>query len=131
MKKKYSIRETFIIDQSGNAGSGTTSCELTVTNLLQSCSGDTTISMESGAIVVSSTIIPETDNTSDLGITSRRFRQLNSISGTSTYWSTQSLDASNIRTNMIDLGTDSQNNLRILNADSSVLANDTVVGGSY
>jgi hypothetical protein len=63
----------------------------------------------------------------DVGSTSKRFRDINTVSGTSTVW-TSSIK---VNTPTLDLGNDYQGNLRQITADNSIIQNDTLLGGTY
>jgi hypothetical protein len=97
-------------------------------------------------------ITPSTDGTVDLGgeltvtdvrytgasttglttpwtstFTGQRFRSINTVSGGSTVWtSTYSVNTPNL-----DLGLDSSGNTRIITADSSVIQDDLLFGGTF
>lgn len=72
-------------------------------------------------------IVPVTNETIDLGTPIRRFREINTLSGTSTYWSA----TTRVYTPEVDLGPDGDGNSRIINANNSVIQNDVLFGGSY
>lgn len=80
-----------------------------------------------GNTEVTGDITPTTDNISNLGTSIKRFRDINTVSGTSTVWT------STIRviTPELDLGLDSSGNTRIITADNSIIQNDTLLGGTY
>ena len=88
-------------------------------NNIAACSGDT--------INVESSLTPAIDNGVDVGTPFRRYREVNTVNGMSSIW------ASTIRvvTPEVTLGYDSGGELRILNANSSILQNDLINGGSY
>lgn len=78
-------------------------------------------------INLESSITPtQTDNV-DLGLPLLRFRDVNTLSGTSSYWTS----TVKVITPEIDLGLDSLGNSRIINADTSVINNDTLNGGIF
>lgn len=84
-------------------------------------------SCSNSGITLTDSILPLPDNSINLGIPSRRFRDINTFSGTSTVWtSTQE-----VITPQLTLGLDSLGNLRIITADNSILQNDTLLGGTY
>lgn len=103
----------------GSFTGGTGSCitELYVENIHSCTTG----------ITVHNDIIPSSDNTIDLGINSKRYRKINTVSGTTSYWAA----TVKVETPEIDLGLDSQNEQRTITADSSVINNDTLFGGNY
>ena len=96
-----------------NCGTGST-----IVNILEAC--DDVITIASG-------IVPPSDGLISVGTPIRRFREVNTVSGMTTIWS------STIRvvTPEVSLGYDSQGELRILTANSSILQNDIISGGSY
>jgi hypothetical protein len=72
-------------------------------------------------------IIPNNDIVVDLGTPIKRFRDVNTFSGTTTVWtSTQ-----RINTPEINLGLDNLNNQRIITADNSIISNDILNGGQF
>ena len=96
-----------------NCGTGST-----IINTLEACDD---------VITIASDIVPQSDGLISVGTPVRRFREINSVSGMTTIW------ASSIRvvTPEVTLGYDSDGELRILTANSSVLQNDNLLGGSY
>lgn len=82
-------------------------------------------------ITTTGDILPQTDNTVDLGTTLKRFRNINTVKGESTLWVTDSLSATSITATTIDLGLDSQSNSRIITANTSILNNDCLDGSTY
>jgi hypothetical protein len=103
----------------GSFTGGTGSCitELYVENV-HSCST---------GITVHNTIIPNADNTIDLGVNSKRFRKVNTVEGESTVW----VSTIKITTPEVDLGLDSQNEPRLITANNSIINNDILLGGNY
>lgn len=103
----------------GTFTGGTGSCitELYVENIHSCTTG----------ITIHNDIIPMSGNTIDIGSDSKRFRQINTISGTTSYWTA----TVKVETPEVNLGLDSQNELRIITANSSVINNDTLFGGNY
>lgn len=98
-----------------NCGSGSTA----FFNTISACTDNT--------INVGSSLTPIVDNSVDIGTSLRRYREVNTVNGMSTIW------ASTVRvvTPEVTLGYDSMGELRILNANSSILQNDVINGGSY
>lgn len=96
-----------------NCGTGST-----IVNILEACDD---------VITIASDIVPPSDGLISVGTPIRRFREVNTVSGMTTIWS------STIRvvTPEVSLGYDSQGELRILTANSSILQNDIISGGSY
>lgn len=123
------INETFIIESVGDAAVFTaiTACTEVVTNLVVSCSGDSKIQLSSGETIFNTTITPSSDSTIDIGTPPKRFRNINTVSGTSTVWQA----TIRIKTPKLDLGLDSNGENREINADNSIIKDDTLLGGSY
>jgi hypothetical protein len=78
-------------------------------------------------INIYSDILPDSDNTIDLGSDLKRFRDINTVSGTSSYWTS----TVKVSTPELDLGYDNSGDLRIINANNSIIQNDILVGGLY
>ena len=124
-----SINTTFILEPMSVTG-GTpviSACTAVYTNELISCDGDSTIQLSTGETIFNTSIMPSIDGGIDLGSPLRRFREINTYSGTSTYWTA----TTSVTTPMLDLGLDSSGNTRIITADNSVIQNDTLFGGIY
>jgi hypothetical protein len=108
--------------QTGGGGTftgGTGSCitDLYIDNL-HSCNT---------GITLHNSVIPQNDNTIDLGTPIRRFRNINTISGTTSYWTT----TVKVITPELDLGNDGLGNSRIITANNSVIQNDVLNGGTF
>jgi hypothetical protein len=97
----------------------------TFTDYIDPCSTGVTIS--NNFSVTTNEIIPTSDNTKTLGTTSRRWRDVNTVSGTSTVWSS----TSKIITPRIELGMDTSGNTRTITANNSIIQNDCLNGGTY
>lgn len=123
------INETFILEPIILTADTSTisACTAVYTNRVISCDGDATIFLGTGKIEVNSSIIPLVDAANDLGIAPLRFRNVNTVSGSSTVWSS----SEKVITPVLDLGYDSQGFHRVLTADSSILQNDILNGGVY
>lgn len=126
------INQTFIIEPlvlpSGSTAPVISACTAVYTNLIISCDGDAQIDItNSGETIFNTNIVPLTDATIDLGSTARRFRDVNTVSGTSTYWTA----TTSVTTAMLDLGVDSSGNTRQITANNSIIQNDTLLGGTY
>ena len=93
-------------------------CEPVYTNDLYSCTTGITLHND---------IIPNGDNLINLGSPTQRFRNINTISGTSSYW----VATVKVISPELDLGNDSLGNPRIINANNSVIQNDILNGGSF
>lgn len=104
-----------IEDDLYNCGSGSTA----FFNTISACTEDT--------INVGSNLTPIFDGSVDAGTPLRRYREVNTVNGMSSIW------ASTVRvvTPEVTLGYDSTGELRILTANSSILQNDVINGGSY
>jgi hypothetical protein len=123
------INQTFILEPLETTGDTTTlsACTAIYTNRLVGCDDNGTTIILSNNIEVSKSIIPLIDGMNDLGIPSLRFRNINTISGVSSVWtSTQK-----INTPEIDLGLDSIGENRIITADNSIIQEDNLNGGEY
>ena len=72
-------------------------------------------------------IIPLLDAVIDLGIPLQRFRDINTVSGTSSVWTS----TISVTTPLLDLGYDSMSNLRQITADNSIIQDDFLHGGVY
>jgi len=72
-------------------------------------------------------ILPTSDNAINLGTSNRRFRDINTVSGTSTVWTS----TNQVITPNLNLGLDSLGNQRTITANNSVIQNDILNGGSY
>jgi len=81
----------------------------------------------STGITIHNDIVPKTDNTILIGQPYKRFRELNVYSGNTTIWKANQ----KIETPVLDLGIDSQGNLRQITADNSIINNDILLGGNY
>lgn len=123
------INQTFIIEPLSLTGGSPTisACTAVFTNELVSCDGDATISLGSGSTTFNTDIIPTTDATIDLGYPLQRFRDINTVSGTSSFW-TSSISVS---TPSLQLGLDSSGNTRTITADNSIIQNDILDGNTY
>jgi hypothetical protein len=78
-------------------------------------------------LTTSGDITPVTDSTVDLGTNIKRFRNINTISGTSSVWTS----TTSVTTAALELGVDSSGNTRTITADNSIIQNDTLLGGVY
>ena len=95
------------------------------TDVIDPCS--TGVTINSNFSVYQDTTLPTSDGTKDLGSPVRRFRDVNTISGTSTVWTS----TDRVITPNLDLGQDTLGNPRIITADNSVIQSDILNGGSY
>jgi hypothetical protein len=110
------IIRTYVIDTQPDVLSG---CTEIITDNLYSCSLT--------GITVHDSIYPVSGDTLNIGSNTKRFRDINTVSGTSTVWTS----TNQVITPTLNLGLDSQSNLRIINADNSIIRNDTLFGGTF
>jgi hypothetical protein len=124
------INQTFIIEPllitTGNS-STITACTSVFTNEIISCDSDTQISLLSGETVFNTSILPLIDSTIDFGIPIRRFRNINTVSGASTVWTS----TIKVITPMLDLGVDSSGFTRQITANNSIIQYDVLDNGNY
>lgn len=73
------------------------------------------------------TIQPTIDDNVTLGTSIRRFRDINTVSGTSTVWTS----TNQVITPNLNLGLDSLGNQRTITANNSVIQNDILDGDTY
>lgn len=118
------INQTFIIESVDGAPT-LSGCSGVYTNNLFSCSGDTNINLSENEIIINKNLNPSNNNLK-IGDSLNRFREINTLSGTSTYWS-----STTISTETIYLGLDSNGENRIISSDTSILSNDILNGGVY
>jgi hypothetical protein len=104
-----------------NCGSGST----IYTENISACESGVTIN--SNITIYETEIIPTSDNLIGVGSPSRRFRNVNTVSGTSTVWTATGI----IYTPVLNLGLDSSGNTREITADNSIIQDDTLLGGTY
>jgi hypothetical protein len=113
----FTISVTGITDTVFTGGTGSCITDLYIENL-HSCTTD---------VKLHNDITPNTDNTINLGTSFKRFRDINTVSGTTSYWKA----TVKIVSPELDLGNDSLGNPRTITADSSIIQNDTLLGGTY
>ena len=111
----------------GLSASTISACTSIQTNKIVSCSNNTEINLSSGQTIFNTNITPNVDATIDVGTISNRFRNVNTVSGNSSVW-TSSIK---VITPTLDLGLDSQNNSRQITANNSIIQDDTLLGGTY
>lgn len=97
----------------------------TFTDVIDPCT--TGVTINSNFTVYSASTQPVSDGTKTLGTPTRRWRDVNTVSGTSTVWTS----TNTVITPNLDLGQDTLGNTRIITADNSVIQNDILNGGSY
>lgn len=101
------------------------------TNSVGSYTGSTRIYLYGNQIVINASISPQTDRTIDLGSHINRFRSINTLSGSSTYWTSTNIVTDTINARIMNLGIDSQGYNRQINADTSIIKDDTLSGGYF
>ena len=124
-----SISTTFILEPISITG-GTpvvSACTAVYTNELISCDGDATIQLSSGETIFNTSIMPDIDGGIDIGSPLKRFRDINTVSGTSTVW----IATTSVSTPSLQLGLDSSGNTRTITANNSIIQNDELNGGNY
>ena len=102
-------------------------CSGISTNQIFSCDGDTSILLSTDYIVVEGGIIPDVDGVRDLGLPNRRFRNVNTLSGTSTVWTATEV----FNTPDLNFGLYIDVNQRNITADNSVIQDDILNGGNF
>lgn len=78
-------------------------------------------------ITIHNDVTPPVDSTVNIGSPVRRFRSINTLSGTTTIW----YSTTRVETPLVELGLDSSGNTRTITADTSILKDDTLCGGIY
>jgi hypothetical protein len=124
------INETFIIESADGENNLTGFTYTPSSNTFTISSEIAVLSVEMNEINgISSTgnILPTNDNSIILGNTNLRFRNINTVSGNSTVWSS----SVSVNTPELNLGLDFSGNSRIITAENSILQNDTLNGGVY
>ena len=116
------IRQNYIVTNS-NEFDTFTACTGVWTSNIYGCSP---ITIQDQLILKGDTS-PNSDNTINLGSTLNRFRDINTVSGTSSVWTS----TIKVITPSIDLGLDSNNESRIINSNNSIIQNDFLLGGTY
>jgi len=120
-----SLNKTFII--SSTQVTPVLPCTAYTTNLIFSCDGSKTFTFSGGTITPYKDIIPQNDGEINIGTPIRRFRDVNTISGTSTVWTSTNV----VNTPNLNLGLDSTGEPRIITANNSVIQDDILLGGGY
>jgi hypothetical protein len=111
----------------GISATTVSACTFIQTNELRNCDEDNQIQLLSGKTIFNTNLTPNADATLDIGLEVKRFRNINTVSGTSSFW----VSTTKVITPMLDLGLDSQGNIRQITADNSILENDVLLGGIY
>lgn len=101
---------------------------LTINGVLSACTGVYTSNLYGcSPITIHDDLLPLNDGDSDLGTPVKRFRDVNTISGTSTVWTS----TNKIITPELNLGLDSSGNTRTITANNSIIQDDILNGGDY
>lgn len=101
---------------------------LTINGVLSACTGVYTSNLYGcSPITIHDDLLPLNDGGSDLGTPVKRFRDVNTISGTSTVWTS----TNRVITPELNLGLDSSGNTRTITANNSIIQNDILNGGDY
>ena len=116
------IRQNYIVTNT-NEFDTFTACTGVWTSNIYGCSP---ITIQDQLILKGDTS-PNSDNTINLGSSVNRFRDINTVSGTSSVWTS----TVKVITPSIDLGLDSNNESRFINSNNSIIQNDILLGGSY
>ena len=116
------IRQNYIVTNT-NEFDTFTACTGVWTSNIYGCSP---ITIQDQLILKGDTS-PNSDNTINLGSSVNRFRDINTVSGTSSVWTS----TVKVITPSIDLGLDSNNESRIINSNNSIIQNDFLLGGTY
>lgn len=104
-----------------NCGTGST----IYTENIEACESGVTINQ---AITVYPTdIVPTSDNLINFGSPTRRYRNVNTVSGTSTVWASTGA----VYTPNLNLGQDFSGDTRIITAENSIIQDDILNGGIY
>ena len=133
---KYFVVESPTGSISGSTGDFTVGGDLIVcssgatiyTNTIEPCdplSGVTIAGLVT--FLPNPTILPTQDDYVTMGTPSRRFRDINTVSGTSTVWTSTGV----VYTPVLDLGLDLSGNTRQITAENSVIQDDILNGGVY
>jgi hypothetical protein len=85
----------------------------------QSLSGD--------GLTTTGDILPSVDASVDIGTPSNRFRDINTVSGTTSVWEA----TTSVATPQLELGLDLSGNTRTITADNSIIRDDCLNGGSF
>jgi hypothetical protein len=121
--------DTFYGDGSNLTGfswSGNTSGDCIDDIYVSNIYGCSPVTIHNG-LVLNSDTEPSSDNVRVIGTPLKRFREVNTYSGTSTYW----IATTSVTTPALELGVDTSGNTRQITANNSVVQNDILIGGSY
>jgi hypothetical protein len=131
------ITKYYIVEPSPVISGETIQGDLTVYGYIFNCSGttftdfidpcSTGVTISNNFTVTPNEVIPTSDDTKTLGTLGRRWRSVNTVSGTSTTWSS----SSRVITPRLELGVDISGNTRTITANNSIIQNDCLNGGTY
>jgi len=122
------INKTFIIEAVEVTGDTSVSaCTAVYTNKIESCSGDTEVLLTDGATIFNTNLEPKNDSSLGIGSKTKRFREINVVSGTTSLW----VSETKVKTPEIDFGDDSLGNSRKITANNSIIQDDCLFGGTY
>lgn len=102
-------------------------CSAVTTNIMFSCDGSNTFTFTGDTITPYMDIVPQFDNQINIGTPLIRFRNINTVNGTSTVWTS----TNRVNTPNLDLGLDALGEYRIITADNSIIKDDILNGGDY
>ncbi len=118
------INQTFIIE-SNDTTPIISGCTGIFTNVIKECDGDA-VKIDSNVNLVGN-LVPNEDKVSDLGIPTKRFREINAHNGTTSVWNV----TKEIITPNLNLGQDDEGNNRNITSNNSIIRYDTLLGGTY
>jgi len=134
------ITKIFVVEPSTNSFTGgTINGDLIVNGDIINCSSvstlytETILACESGVTINNAItfyptdVVPTSDNLINFGSPTRRFRDINTVSGTSTVWTSTGI----IYTPILNLGQDLSGETRVITAESSIIQDDILNGGNY
>jgi hypothetical protein len=134
------ITKIFVVEPSQSSFTGgTIDGNLVVNGDIINCSSGATIytenivACETGVTInhavtfYPTDVVPTSDNLINFGSPTRRYRNVNTVSGTSTVWTSTGV----VYTPVLDLGQDLSGNTRIITAESSIIQDDLLFGGTY
>lgn len=104
-----------------NCGTGST----IYTENIVAC--DTGVTINNAVTFYPTNVVPTSDNLINFGSPTRRFRNVNTVSGSSTVWTSTEV----VYTPSLNLGTDLNGEERIINAENSIIQDDILLGGTY
>lgn len=85
------------------------------------------VTINNNITVFHTEILPTSDTLINFGSPTRRFRNINTVSGTSTVWTATGI----IYTPILNLGQDLSGDTREITAENSIIQDDILLGGDY